>query len=68
MPELVAPRWAHAGDLGDRVALTSWPNYHDPKNFEKFTAATGVTVKVRKTMILEVEARGAPAPANDSKV
>ena len=29
--------------------------------------ATGVTVKVRKAMIAEVEARGAPAPANDSK-
>jgi preprotein translocase subunit YajC len=29
--------------------------------------ATGVTVKVRKTMIAEVETRGAPAPANDSK-
>jgi preprotein translocase subunit YajC len=29
--------------------------------------ATGVTVKVRKSMIAEVEARGAPAPANDSK-
>ena len=44
MPELVAPRWAHAGDIGDRVALTSWPNYHDPKNFDKFTAATGAKV------------------------
>ena len=29
--------------------------------------ATGVTVKVRKAMISEVQARGAPAPANDSK-
>jgi preprotein translocase subunit YajC len=29
--------------------------------------ATGVTVKVRKAMIAEVETRGAPAPANDSK-
>ena len=29
--------------------------------------ATGVTVKVRKTMITEVSSRGAPAPANDSK-
>jgi preprotein translocase subunit YajC len=29
--------------------------------------ATGVTVKVRKSMIAEVETRGAPAPANDSK-
>jgi len=27
--------------------------------------ATGVTVRVRKTMITEVEARGTPAPAND---
>ena len=30
--------------------------------------ATGVTVKVRKGMITEVESRGAPAAANDSKV
>jgi preprotein translocase subunit YajC len=29
--------------------------------------ATGVTVKVRKAMISEVQARGTPAPANDSK-
>ena len=29
--------------------------------------ATGVTVKVRKGMITEVQTRGAPAPANDSK-
>lgn len=30
--------------------------------------ATGVTVKVKKSMISEVQARGAPAPANDAKV
>jgi preprotein translocase subunit YajC len=30
--------------------------------------ATGVTVRVRKSMISEVESRGTPAPANDSKV
>ncbi|MFI4949866.1 MAG: preprotein translocase subunit YajC [Caulobacterales bacterium] len=30
--------------------------------------ATGVTVKVRKSMIAEVQTRGAPAPANDAKV
>lgn len=29
--------------------------------------ATGVTVKVVKSMIAEVRTRGAPAPANDSK-
>jgi len=46
MPELVMPRHAYGADLGDRVSLTSWPNYHDPKNFEKFTAATGVKVEL----------------------
>ena len=46
MPELVMPRRAYGADLGDRVSLTSWPNYHDPKNFEKFTAATGVKVEL----------------------
>jgi spermidine/putrescine transport system substrate-binding protein len=46
MPELVAPRRAYAGNLGDRVSLTTWPNYHDPKNFDRFTAATGVKVEV----------------------
>src|SRR5215470_5813385 len=46
MPELVAPRRAYAGDLGDRVSLTSWPNYHDPKNFDKFAAETGVKVEL----------------------
>ena len=30
--------------------------------------ATGVTVKVKKAMITEVQARGTPAPANDAKV
>ena len=30
--------------------------------------ATGVTVKVKKSMISEVQARGTPAPANDAKV
>ena len=28
-----------AGEIGDRVALATWPNYHDPANFEAFTAA-----------------------------
>jgi spermidine/putrescine transport system substrate-binding protein len=44
MPELVGPRQAFAGDIGDRVSLTSWPNYHDPKNFDRFAAATGAKV------------------------
>ncbi|MDH3475060.1 MAG: twin-arginine translocation signal domain-containing protein, partial [Rhodospirillales bacterium] len=33
-----------AGDIGDRVILATWPNYHDPANFEAFTEATGAHV------------------------
>ena len=30
------PRPAFAGDIGDKVALASWPNYHNQANFDKF--------------------------------
>lgn len=47
MPQLVVPRraWA-AGEIGDRVSLCTWPSYHDPANFDAFTAATGAAVEV----------------------
>src|SRR5262249_9609845 len=47
MPELARPRaaWAAATGLGDKVTLASWPYYHDPRNFDRFTAATGVKVE-----------------------
>ena len=35
MPELVMPRRAYGADLGDRVSLTSWPNYHDPEELRE---------------------------------
>lgn len=35
-----------AGDIGDRVVLATWPNYHDPANFDAFTEATGAYVQV----------------------
>ena len=37
---------AFAGDLGTQMSIATWPNYHDPKTFENFTAATGVAVEV----------------------
>jgi spermidine/putrescine transport system substrate-binding protein len=37
---------AAAGDIGDRVVLATWPNYHDPENFDAFTEATGAYVQV----------------------
>ena len=37
---------AAAGDIGDRAVLATWPNYHDPENFDAFTEATGAHVQV----------------------
>ena len=51
---------------GDTVVLSSGV-YGKIVRVEDADVATGVTVKVRKTMVSEVQARGAPAPANDSK-
>ena len=47
MPHLLTSRRAYAaGDLGDQVNLTTWPDYHEVTNFEKFTAETGVKVNI----------------------
>ncbi|HEY1383195.1 MAG TPA: spermidine/putrescine ABC transporter substrate-binding protein [Dongiaceae bacterium] len=46
MPQLMTSRRAYAGNLGDQVNLTTWPDYHEPKNFEKFASETGVKVNV----------------------
>ena len=40
------PRPAFAQDIGDRVVLATWPNYHDTANFDAFTDATGAFVQV----------------------
>jgi len=39
------PRKAYAA-LSGTVNLTTWPNYHDPKNLEAFTAKTGVKINM----------------------
>lgn len=54
--------WA-AGDIGDRVVLATWPNYHDPANFEKFTEMTGANVQVNvfgsnEEMLAKLQAGG----------
>jgi spermidine/putrescine transport system substrate-binding protein len=56
------PAWAQGG-IGDRVALATWPNYHDPANFEAFTAATGAAVQVNvfgsnEEMLAKLQAGG----------
>ena len=37
---------AHAEDLGSKMSIATWPNYHDPATFDAFTAKTGVAVEV----------------------
>lgn len=45
MPGLMPGR-ARAQDLGNRVVLATWPNYHDAANFDMFSDATGVFTQV----------------------
>lgn len=58
------PRKAFAaGDIGDRVVLATWPNYHDPSNFEAFTEMTGAHVQVNvfgsnEEMLAKLQAGG----------
>lgn len=63
MPGL-RPRGAWAqGDIGDRVILATWPNYHDPANFEAFREATGAAVQMNvfgsnEEMLAKLQAGG----------
>ncbi len=63
MPGL-APRRARAqGGIGNRVVLATWPNYHDPANFDAFTEATGAFVDVNvfgsnEEMLAKLQAGG----------
>ncbi|MGI9434180.1 MAG: ABC transporter substrate-binding protein, partial [Geminicoccaceae bacterium] len=63
MPGL-RPRPAFAaGDIGDRVILATWPNYHDPANFDAFTEAMGAHVQVNvfgsnEEMLAKLQAGG----------
>lgn len=59
---LTRPAFA-AGDIGDRVILATWPNYHDPANFDAFTEATGAHVQVNvfgsnEEMLAKLQAGG----------
>lgn len=63
MPGLIPRPVRAAGDIGDRVILATWPNYHDEANFEKFTEATGAAVQVNvfgsnEEMLAKLQAGG----------
>jgi len=61
----LATRNAHAfGDVGDKLILSTWPNYHNPLNIEDFTSKTGVNVQVNafgsnEEMLAKLQAGGA---------
>ena len=62
MPGLI-PRPALAQGIGDRVILATWPNYHDPANFESFAAETGAAVQANvfgsnEEMLAKLQAGG----------
>ncbi len=63
MPSFLGPRKAFAGDIGDRVVLATWPNYHDQANFDTFTEQTGASVQVNvfgsnEEMLAKLQAGG----------
>lgn len=63
LPGLRPRKAIAAGDIGDRVVLATWPNYHDVENFEKFTEMTGAHVQVNvfgsnEEMLAKLQAGG----------
>jgi spermidine/putrescine transport system substrate-binding protein len=63
MPGLRPRRALAQGSIGDRVVLATWPNYHDPANFDAFTEATGAQVQVNvfgsnEEMLAKLQAGG----------
>lgn len=63
VPSLLPRKSWAAGDIGDRVILATWPNYHDDANFEAFTETTGANVQVNvfgsnEEMLAKLQAGG----------
>jgi spermidine/putrescine transport system substrate-binding protein len=62
LPGLMPGR-ARAQDLGNRAVLATWPNYHDPANFDLFAEETGVYTQVNvfgsnEEMLAKIQAGG----------
>jgi spermidine/putrescine transport system substrate-binding protein len=62
MPGLRGAAFAQ-GSIGDRVVVASWPNYHDPANFDAFTAESGAAVDLNvfgsnEEMLAKLQAGG----------
>ena len=63
VPALIPRKSWAAGEIGDRVVLATWPNYHDVANFDAFTEMTGANVQVNvfgsnEEMLAKLQAGG----------
>ena len=63
MPGLRPRRAFAAGELGDTLNFTTWPNYFAQENLDKFTADTGVAINVsvfgsNEEMLAKLQAGG----------
>ncbi|WP_229747901.1 ABC transporter substrate-binding protein [Marivita lacus] len=63
LPGLRPSRALAGSHIGDRVVLATWPNYHDPENFETFTEQTGAFTQVNvfgsnEEMLAKLQAGG----------
>jgi len=62
MPSLM-PKSSHAGNLSNKMVLSTWPNYHNPKTLEAFTSSTGVHIQANvfgsnEEMLAKMQAGG----------
>ncbi|MCP4878525.1 MAG: spermidine/putrescine ABC transporter substrate-binding protein [Gammaproteobacteria bacterium] len=62
-PSLWSGQANAAGELGDRLVFSTWPNYHDQANLDEFTAKTGVNIQVNafgsnEEMLAKLQAGG----------
>ncbi len=62
LPGLMPTR-ARAQDIGDRVVLATWPNYHDTANFDMFTEESGAYTQINvfgsnEEMLAKIQAGG----------
>ncbi|MFZ1467871.1 MAG: spermidine/putrescine ABC transporter substrate-binding protein [Paracoccaceae bacterium] len=62
LPGLFRPAFAQ-DSIGDRVVIATWPNYHDPADFDAFREATGAAVDMNvfgsnEEMLAKLQAGG----------
>ena len=63
VPSLLPRKSWAAGDLGDRLVFSTWPNYHNQANLDKFTEMTGVNIQINafgsnEEMLAKLQAGG----------